>query len=162
MILVVGPKDLPGMLRNFGKAMRGMRRMAGDFQRQFDDALRDAELDEVKNLSSSKVFSPIEEARKSINSVQKQVTDTLNEPAEADVSPPKPVAEAPSKAAASKPAKTTAVPAKAKKVQNAKPAAKKPATTRKTTTKPKAAAKTAKAKPAAKNKASNAITGTDA
>jgi sec-independent protein translocase protein TatB len=47
-IVVVGPKDLPRMLRTFGKTVGKMRRMAADFQRQFNDALREAELDEVK------------------------------------------------------------------------------------------------------------------
>ena len=51
-IIVVGPKDLPKMLRSFGKVMGNMRRMAGDFQKQFDDAVREAELDEVKNIAS--------------------------------------------------------------------------------------------------------------
>jgi sec-independent protein translocase protein TatB len=47
-IVVVGPKDLPRMLRAFGKTVGNMRRMAADFQRQFNDALREAELDEVR------------------------------------------------------------------------------------------------------------------
>lgn len=47
-IIVVGPRELPGMLRNVGKFVGQMRRMAGEFQRQFNDALKDAELDEVK------------------------------------------------------------------------------------------------------------------
>ena len=48
-ILFVGPKELPGMLRAFGKAVKKVRMLAGDFQRQFDDALKDAELDGVKD-----------------------------------------------------------------------------------------------------------------
>ncbi|MEN3793314.1 Sec-independent protein translocase protein TatB [Fulvimarina sp. MAC3] len=48
LIVVVGPKDLPGMLRSFGRAMKQMRSMAGDFRKQFDEALKEAELDEVK------------------------------------------------------------------------------------------------------------------
>ena len=39
-IIVVGPKDLPGMLRQFGKAIGNVKRLAGDFQRQFNDASR--------------------------------------------------------------------------------------------------------------------------
>ena len=48
LIVVVGPKDLPRMLRTFGRTTAKMRSMAGDFRRQFDDALKEAELDEVK------------------------------------------------------------------------------------------------------------------
>ena len=63
-IIVVGPKDLPKMLRTFGKAMGNMRRMAGDFQKQFDDAVREAELDEVKNIASGKGFAPLDDVKK--------------------------------------------------------------------------------------------------
>ena len=42
-IIVVGPKDLPRMLRTFGKTMGQVRRTANDFKRQFNDALREAE-----------------------------------------------------------------------------------------------------------------------
>ena len=48
-ILVVGPKELPGLLRTVGKTVGNMRRMAGDFQNQFNEALKEAEMDEVKN-----------------------------------------------------------------------------------------------------------------
>ena len=48
MIVVVGPKDLPRMLRTFGKMTAKMRSMAGDFQKQFNEALKEAELDESK------------------------------------------------------------------------------------------------------------------
>ena len=48
-ILVVGPKELPGLLRTVGKTVGNMRRMAGDFQSQFNEALREAELEDVKN-----------------------------------------------------------------------------------------------------------------
>ena len=48
MIVVVGPKDLPKMLRTFGKTTAKMRSMAGDFQKQFNEALKEAELDDVK------------------------------------------------------------------------------------------------------------------
>ncbi|WP_407936835.1 Sec-independent protein translocase protein TatB [Jiella pelagia] len=43
LVVVVGPKDLPGMLRTFGRVMKQFRSMAGDFRRQFDDALKEAE-----------------------------------------------------------------------------------------------------------------------
>jgi len=46
--VVVGPKDLPKMLRTFGRTTAKLRAMAGDFQKQFNEALREAELDDVK------------------------------------------------------------------------------------------------------------------
>lgn len=42
-VLVVGPKDLPRMLRTFGQLVGKARRMASDFQHQFNDALKEAE-----------------------------------------------------------------------------------------------------------------------
>jgi len=47
-IVVVGPKDLPRLMRTFGHYMGKVRGMASDFQRQFEEAVRDSELDEVR------------------------------------------------------------------------------------------------------------------
>jgi len=48
-IIVVGPKDLPPMLRATGRMVSKLRRTAGEFQNQFNEALREAELDGVKD-----------------------------------------------------------------------------------------------------------------
>ena len=47
-IIVVGPKELPRLMRTFGHYMGKVRHMASDFQRQFEDAVRDSEIDEVR------------------------------------------------------------------------------------------------------------------
>ncbi len=47
-IVVVGPEELPSLLRGVGKTMTQLRRMAGDFQRQFTQALDEAELNSLK------------------------------------------------------------------------------------------------------------------
>lgn len=47
-LVVVGPKDLPGLLRTVGKTVASLRRMAGEFQSQFNEAMREAELDDLK------------------------------------------------------------------------------------------------------------------
>src|SRR4029078_11260455 len=47
-IVVVGPKELPRLMRAFGTYTGRARLMAADFQRQFEDAVRDSELDEVR------------------------------------------------------------------------------------------------------------------
>jgi sec-independent protein translocase protein TatB len=56
-VVVVGPKELPRMLRTFGKTMGSVRRTANDFKRQFDQALREAErevdLDDTKKQLQS-------------------------------------------------------------------------------------------------------------
>lgn len=47
-LVVIGPKDLPKAMRTAGQAIGKVRRMAGEFQSQFNDAMREAELDELK------------------------------------------------------------------------------------------------------------------
>ena len=75
MILVVGPKELPGMLRTIGKTVGNLRRMAGDFQRQFSDALKEADIDEVKKdlTSATSIGNPLDEINKSANDMMKSI-----------------------------------------------------------------------------------------
>lgn len=47
-LIVIGPKELPGVLRQLGQYVAKMRRMAGEFQQQFSDAMRESELQELK------------------------------------------------------------------------------------------------------------------
>ena len=47
-IVVVGPKELPKLMGTFGHYAGKLRRAAADFQRQFDEAMRDTEVAEVK------------------------------------------------------------------------------------------------------------------
>ncbi|MDQ0512306.1 Sec-independent protein translocase protein TatB [Ancylobacter amanitiformis] len=48
-LVVIGPKELPTVLRKVGQGVSKLRRMAGDFQGQFNEALREAELSEFKD-----------------------------------------------------------------------------------------------------------------
>jgi len=159
-VLVVGPKDLPKMLRTFGKTMTQLRRMAGDFQRQFDEAVKEADLDDVrKSVTGGSAFKPLEDARKSMQSFQKSVGDQVRgiendvkaapavaKPAEPQILPPAQVVPPPpAPAPVAEAAAATAV---------AKPAARKPAAAK---TEPKAAkAATPKAAPKAKKAAGKA------
>jgi sec-independent protein translocase protein TatB len=47
-LIVIGPKDLPRALRTVGQMTGKIRRMAAEFQGQFNEAMREADLDEVK------------------------------------------------------------------------------------------------------------------
>lgn len=47
-LVVIGPKDLPKALRTVGEAVGKVRRMASEFQGQFNDAMREAELHDLK------------------------------------------------------------------------------------------------------------------
>lgn len=67
-LVVIGPKDLPGALRTAGQAIGKIRRMAAEFQGQFNDAMREAELTDLKkqvddignSIQASTNFDPIE------------------------------------------------------------------------------------------------------
>lgn len=52
-IIVVGPKDLPGLLKTAARYMGQIRSMARDFQSQVNDAIRDTELDTVRDTVKS-------------------------------------------------------------------------------------------------------------
>jgi sec-independent protein translocase protein TatB len=76
MIVVVGPKDLPKMLRTFGRTTTKLRAMAGDFRKQFDEALKEAELDDVKGLVDDvRKLNPTNEIRQALNPMQKAAAD---------------------------------------------------------------------------------------
>src|SRR5437763_12309768 len=47
-LLVIGPKELPAVLRQLGQWMTKIRRMAAEFQGQFQDAMREAEMADLK------------------------------------------------------------------------------------------------------------------
>ena len=47
-LLVVGPKDLPALLRTVGRYMGIIKRHAAEFRAQFDEAMREAELEQLK------------------------------------------------------------------------------------------------------------------
>ena len=96
-LIVIGPKDLPRALRTVGNFTGKIRRMAAEFQGQFNEAMREAELDDVKkqlqgvneSVSSlnSTSFNPIQTIRDELKgAVEGQVTDAGKvAPPEADV-----------------------------------------------------------------------------
>ena len=56
-LIVIGPKDLPVVLRQVGRWTRKAREMAADFQRGVDDMVRESELDDLKK-QVAKVAEP--------------------------------------------------------------------------------------------------------
>jgi len=52
-IIVIGPKDLPKVMRTVGHYAGKLRRAAADFQRQFEKAMRETEIDEVRKAIES-------------------------------------------------------------------------------------------------------------
>jgi sec-independent protein translocase protein TatB len=47
-LIAIGPKELPGVLRTVGQYMGKIRRMASEFQGQFQEAMREAEMADIK------------------------------------------------------------------------------------------------------------------
>ena len=47
-LVVIGPKELPAVLRTVGQWMGKIRRMAAEFQGQFQEAMREAEMADLK------------------------------------------------------------------------------------------------------------------
>lgn len=76
LIVVVGPKDLPPMLRAFGKTMTRFRKVAGEFRAQFDEALREADLDEVRqHISDAQKLNPAHSLREAMNPLRQMGND---------------------------------------------------------------------------------------
>ncbi|OJF89949.1 Sec-independent protein translocase protein TatB [Pararhizobium antarcticum] len=95
LIVVVGPKDLPPMLRTFGKMMTKFRGVASDFRQQFDEALKEADLDDVrKTLSDAQKLNPAHSLREAMNPLRQMGNDIKSDLQRATSTPAKPVVAA--------------------------------------------------------------------
>ncbi|MCF1503033.1 Sec-independent protein translocase protein TatB [Afifella sp. H1R] len=121
-IIVVGPKDLPGMLRTFGKTMGQVRRTANDFKRQLDDALKEAErqagLDETRqSLQSISKMDPLAGVKKDVEAAaNRSGQKSAAEPVPSALAPTEETPSASAEPASTEPASTeptTAEPATA-------------------------------------------------
>lgn len=66
-ILVVGPKDLPRMMRTIGQYTAKIRGAAREFQRSFDEMARESELDELrKQIAEVKANNPVTQVKEAI------------------------------------------------------------------------------------------------
>jgi sec-independent protein translocase protein TatB len=72
-ILIVGPKDLPRMLYNLGQNLGKLRRTADDFRRQFNESMREAGMDDVRN--DMKKMSDLNPANQVKNEIEKTFRD---------------------------------------------------------------------------------------
>jgi sec-independent protein translocase protein TatB len=77
-LIAIGPKELPGVLRMVGQWMGKARKMASEFQGQFNEAMREAEMADVK-----KAFDEVKEAASGfttnniMTSLSKDVSDAM-------------------------------------------------------------------------------------
>jgi sec-independent protein translocase protein TatB len=79
-IIVVGPKDLPRMLRSLGRYAGQLRRTAGEFRSQFDEAIRESELDELRStLNDVSDLNPVNEIRDSVTESMAPLKETADD-----------------------------------------------------------------------------------
>ncbi|MBW8813919.1 MAG: twin-arginine translocase subunit TatB [Caulobacterales bacterium] len=132
-LVVVGPKDLPPLLRKLGQFMAKLRGMAAEFRASFDEMARQSELDELRKeveamrrgqLADIAAHSGHEEMQSAVSEIQDSLSGVgvqLHPPmsyqySEMQSLPPgdaEPVVEEPAKPARKPRAKTAAAPAPA-------------------------------------------------
>ena len=107
-LIVIGPKELSGVLRGIGHWMGKIRRMASEFQGQFQDAMREAEVADLKKqvddlggtASDLASFNPMADAQKELDSAFDAAGKALEPPGPDDAAeapPPQPEAPSPSR-----------------------------------------------------------------
>ena len=86
-LVAIGPKELPGVLRTLGQWTAKLRRMAAEFQNQFQEAMREAELADLKKevdemtskAQSYANFDPVSEVRREFETTQHQIERAITE-----------------------------------------------------------------------------------
>lgn len=104
-LIAIGPKELPTVLRTLGQYMGKIKRMSAEFQGQFQEALREAELADLKKhaediqstVTDFSKFDPLENADKP--AAEPAPSEALPAPEETVATQP-----APTEAAAAEPA----------------------------------------------------------
>jgi sec-independent protein translocase protein TatB len=84
-LIVIGPKELPAVLRTLGQYTRKVRSMASDFQNQFQEAMREAEMADLKKqvddiASDIKQYDPLKDVRADVEAAGKDIQSSLDKP----------------------------------------------------------------------------------
>jgi sec-independent protein translocase protein TatB len=83
-LIVVGPKDLPGLMRKVGQFMARVRGMAAEFRASFDELARQSELDELRReVQSLRTGRPLDYAAQAMGA-QDVVSDIQGDLASAN------------------------------------------------------------------------------
>jgi sec-independent protein translocase protein TatB len=91
-LIVIGPKELPGVMRTLGQWTRKVRGMATDFQNQFQEAMREAEMSDLKKQVDDMAqgvtqFDPLKSVRDDVESMGKDVERSLGSTLESAATP---------------------------------------------------------------------------
>jgi sec-independent protein translocase protein TatB len=85
-LVVIGPKELPGLLRTWGRWMAQMRGMASEFRGHVDEMIRQTELEDVKKQLSGtgdgldlKSLDPTQQIREHIQEGMAEGEKAFNE-----------------------------------------------------------------------------------
>lgn len=78
-LIVVGPKELPALLRTVGRYIGIVKRQAAEFRAQFDDAMRESELQSIKKDIESIKTEAEDTLRAAERSVQTELSDARRE-----------------------------------------------------------------------------------
>ena len=110
-LIAIGPKELPGVLRMVGQWMGKARKMAAEFQGQFQEAMREAEMADLKKHVDEMAdaakgftdFDPLASVKKEVDSFTADPMGT-SMPTPAPTTTSEPASASPEAAAASTPA----------------------------------------------------------
>jgi len=89
-LIVIGPKELPAVMRTMGQWTRKIRSMAADFQQQFEREMREAEFTDLKKQVDEveqgiKSYDPLKDVRSDVEAIGMDLETSLaQEPASAD------------------------------------------------------------------------------
>ena len=100
-LIVVGPRDLPKLLRSLGQYVAQARGMAREFQRSMEDAAREADISQLKG---------VRDAANDLRSLNKLPFETIRPAPAAKAAPKAPASGAPTAAPAAPPAPPVAPP----------------------------------------------------
>ncbi len=77
-LIIVGPKDLPLMMRKVGQFVGKARAMASEFQAAFDDIARQSELEELRQeIEDLKKNNAVQEAVDDLAGVEKEINESV-------------------------------------------------------------------------------------
>ena len=90
-LIVVGPKDLPLLLRKLGQFTARMRGMAAEFRASFDEMARQAELDElrkeIEGLKSNRLGEDLQSTRAEVEGAFRAIDEDLTTPGVSGMAP---------------------------------------------------------------------------
>ena len=81
-LIVIGPKELPAVMRSLGQWTRKIRSLAADFQNQFHEAMREAEMADLKKqvddmASNIKSYDPLKDVRTDVEAIGKDLDESV-------------------------------------------------------------------------------------